>query len=221
MGLFTVVLTLITLPMTVIINRSAFARCTRYTTDRLPIRSIITPYRLPYNPRSCLRILLSPSELAKPHTLYLTPGLLAVTALHAVSVTLVARFIRGIVLGHPDETGIYGAAWWQWLFFVIYQAGASLWLVPFEVVATRLSIQQNTGGYALAGVGPGVSDEEAMPEGVEYAGTDEDVIGLRPGQEPYEGLVDCVRKVIDEEGWPSLYRGWWWTCGANIFSVFA
>ncbi len=47
------------------------------------------------------------------------------------------------------------------------------------------------------------------------------MIGLRPTTEPYEGAIDCARKIIEEEGWSSLYRGWWWTMGGNILGVFA
>jgi len=83
------------------------------------------------------------------------------------------------------------------------------------VVATRLSVQPNTGGFES------VASEEELPEGVTFAGTDEDVIGLRPTTEPYVSLLDCARKVVEEEGWQSLFRGWWWTMGSNVVGVFA
>lgn len=41
-----------------------------------------------------------------------------------------------------------------------------------------------------------------------YAGLSEDVISLRTGQEPYTGLVDCVRSIRREEGLGTLWRGW-------------
>lgn len=183
----------------------------------MPFSSIITPYRLPLNPRASLRIILSPLELAAPYKLYLTPGLLATTLAHSVCVTLIARTMRTLFLGQADPVDVYmNAAAWRWALFMIYQALASAWLVPLEVTATRLSVQPNTSAYAgLA------NEEEGLPEGVQYAGTDEDVIGLRPTTEPYEGLLDCARKIFEEEGWQSLYRGWWWTMGSNIFGVFA
>ena len=28
---------------------------------------------------------------------------------------------------------------------------------------------------------------------------------------PYTGFVDCAKPTIIEEGWPTLYRGWWIT----------
>lgn len=101
---------------------------------------------------------------------------------------------------------------------MLYQAIATAWLAPLEVVATRLSVQPNTGNNAgdhYSAVGQG----EEMPEGVEYCGTGEDVIGLRPTSEPYEGMVDCARKMIQEEGGATLYRGWWWTGLGNVFAA--
>jgi hypothetical protein len=197
MGIFTIILTLITLPATVLINRS-----------------IITPYKLPLIPRASLNILLTPHELSKPYILYLTPGLLPATFLHSLSVTLVARTMRVLFLGYPAGGDVYNnIAVWRWSLFLIFQAMATGYLVPLEVIATRLSIQPNTGGIE--------QEEETMPEGVEFCGTDEDVIGLRPTTEPYNGLVDCARTIIEEEGWTSLYRAWWWTMLSNVAAVFS
>ena len=152
--------------------------------------------------------------------LYLTPGLLAATFIHSLCVTLVARTVRVVLLGQPSplEDGIEQASvgYFWWGLYLIYQALATGWLAPLEVVATRLSIQPNTGGFA-----GGELEEGATPEGAEYAGTEEDVIGLRPTTEPYDGLVDCARKIVDEEGLSSLYRGWWWTALSNVAAVFA
>ncbi|KAK8846522.1 hypothetical protein IAR55_005608 [Kwoniella newhampshirensis] len=199
MGIFSIVLTLISLPMTIIINRS-----------------IITPYKLPNSPATSLRILLSPHELSRPYMLYLTPGLLATTFTHSICVTLVARTMRVFFLGAAvadevsDDISI-----WRWMLFIVWQSLATLWLTPLEVVGTRLSVQTNTGGI----VPP--SEEEGPPEGVSFCGTDEDVIGLRPTTEPYLGMLDCGRKIIEEEGWTSLYRGFWFTMLGNVFGAFA
>jgi len=92
MGLFTVVLTLISLPATVIINRC-----------------IITPYALPTRPtlanaKLSLRLILTPDEYAKPWTLYIAPGLMASVGIHAVWVTIVARGVKWMLVSH-DENG--------------------------------------------------------------------------------------------------------------------
>ena len=177
--------------------------------------SIITPYRLPNDPRTSLRIILSPLELATPWILYLTPGLLAVSFIHALCVTLLARTVRVALIGQPVPADILNdVAYWRWGLLILYQAIATGYLTPLEVIATRLSIQLNNGGLES-------TEEEGLPEGASYAGTDEDVIGLRPTADPYAGLLDCARKVVEEEGWQSLFRGWWWTMGNNIVGVFA
>ncbi|KAG5645190.1 hypothetical protein DXG03_006708 [Asterophora parasitica] len=38
------------------------------------------------------------------------------------------------------------------------------------------------------------------------------VLRYRPDdKEPYKGVLDCARKIVREEGWGVLYRGWWVT----------
>ncbi|GFZ43673.1 hypothetical protein JCM24511_01393 [Saitozyma sp. JCM 24511] len=203
MALFTIVLTVISLPMTIIVNRA-----------------IITPYKLPNSARKSLSILLSTSELARPWTLYLTPGLLLASALHSLCVTFLARTMRTLFLGPPVAADVWNdVAWWRWVLFSLWQGIAAGWLSPLEVIATRLSVQPNQGG-AMGGAAPDHSEGET-PEGVEYCGADEDVIGLRPTDDSYTGVVDCARKLIEEEGWQSLYRGWWWTLLGNVAAVFA
>jgi hypothetical protein len=34
---------------------------------------------------------------------------------------------------------------------------------------------------------------------------------LRNVMDPYLGIVDCTKRIIDEQGWRALYRGWWLT----------
>jgi Mitochondrial carrier protein len=38
--------------------------------------------------------------------------------------------------------------------------------------------------------------------------------------DPYLGLTDCSKRIIDEEGWRALYRGWWLTMLAGVFGAF-
>lgn len=43
------------------------------------------------------------------------------------------------------------------------------------------------------------------------------MVGFRSEDEPYAGLVDCARKMMEEEGaWEVWSRGWWVTMGANL-----
>lgn len=43
---------------------------------------------------------------------------------------------------------------------------------------------------------------------------------LRSEGDPYLGLVDCVKRIIDEEGWSTLYRAWWLTVMGGLMSTF-
>lgn len=45
---------------------------------------------------------------------------------------------------------------------------------------------------------------------------------LRHERDPYIGLVDCAKRIAQEEGPTALYRAWWVTmlaCIATAFSV--
>lgn len=221
MAIFTILLTIVSLPMTILINRYVFfffgLLCLGSTVLRLSELSysaIITPYKLPNSVKGSLRILLTPLELAKPYTLYLTPGLLATTLTHVVCATLLARTTRIFFLGVSsvtnDET-VGNIAWWRWILYLAWQCLSTLWFTPLEVIATRLSVQPNNSGDALS------IEEEAPPEGISFCGAGEDVIGLRPSTEPYLGMVDCAKKIIEEEGWASLYRGFLFTMLGSVF----
>jgi len=92
-------------------------------------------------------------------------------------------------------------------------------LCPLEVVSTRLSIQRN---YASAEYNSVAQEEEGDAEDVmEYAGAEEDVIGLRSEMDPYTGMIDCIQKIAREEGLGALYRGWWLTLLFTAFGTVA
>ncbi|BEI86265.1 hypothetical protein CcaverHIS002_0605520 [Cutaneotrichosporon cavernicola] len=194
MALFGMVLIVVTLPMTIVINRA-----------------IITPYRLPLNARESLRILLSDHERSSPLALFLTPGLLAVVALKSVATAIIAGMLRLALVG--NEKKIEKIPIWGLIAFVLFQIVSVAWLCPLEVIMTKLSVQPNLGSEIS------VEDPEGdVPEGLRFAGQGEDVVGLRPTTDPYVGLVDAVRKIMDEEGWQALYRGWIWTMLGAVFA---
>jgi hypothetical protein len=62
----------------------------------------------------------------------------------------------------------------------------------------------------------GIADPAA-----DYIGEEEDVIALRSEEDPYIGLADCARRMIDEEGFSSLFRAWWLTMIAVTLGGFA
>lgn len=69
---------------------------------------------------------------------------------------------------------------------------------------------------------PGFSTvpQEEDPD-IEYAGRDEDVIALRPEDNPYEGLKDCGISILQEEGYPALFRAWWVTVIGGLLTALS
>jgi hypothetical protein len=119
---------------------------------------------------------------------------------------------------------------WRIVLFLFMAVLSTAVLCPLEVITTRLAIQRN---HASAEYNSVSQEVEGDPEETaEYAGAEEDVIGyvflpltlgklftvsysaassLRNERDPYLGLADCAKRIIDEEGIRTLYRGWWIT----------
>lgn len=47
------------------------------------------------------------------------------------------------------------------------------------------------------------------------------IFSLRQETDPYLGLIDCAKRIIDEEGWMTLYRAWWITLLGSLGSSVA
>jgi len=185
-------------------------------------RAITTPHKLgSFEFMKSLRILLTPTERRRPWIIYLTPGLLAAEVSHIALVVLglgpLRRLLVPALSSRRDEDlgDISAVKFAVYLTFVIAATGI---LTPLEVIATRLAIQRN---HADAEDNSVLQEVDADGEDEEYIGNEEDVIGLRNERDPYLGLVDCANRIIDEEGWMSLYRAWWITLLGGIGSAFA
>jgi hypothetical protein len=123
------------------------------------------------------------------------------------------------------------------IFFVIALLSTII-LTPLEVIAIRLSIQRNHAAPEFNSISQ--EEEGDADEATEYAGVEEDVIGyvkslfsfllpeitnhicsLRTEREPYVGLIDCGKRIIEEEGWGALYRAWWLTTLGSLGGAFS
>ncbi|OAX39312.1 hypothetical protein K503DRAFT_769608 [Rhizopogon vinicolor AM-OR11-026] len=190
---YSILVMLVSLPLEIITNRA-----------------ITTPHKLPYfNVIYSLRILLTPTERRRPWILYLTPGLLAAKVAHAAYGVLFVRLIGQLLPEFVKPGAIIRLEEISPVRFTIAFAVVVLSkaiIIPWEVIVTRLSIQRNHAVPELNSMTQEDSDGEKVTE---YAGAEEDVIGLRTDREPYVGLVDCGKRIIDEEGWKTLYRAWW------------
>jgi len=182
-------------------------------TTILTCRAVTTPQRLGYlDAKRALRVLFTPTERRKPWTLYLTPGLFLTEVSHIFYVVFILGAGRRFLLPSPSDTET-PVSIVKLSFYVALLVLSVLVLTPLEVVSTRLAIQRNHAQDQPL--------EEDGEENIEYAGADEDVIGLRSEEDPYSGLTDCVQRIIHEEGFRALYRGWWLTLLAGGSQAFA
>ncbi|KAJ7901894.1 mitochondrial carrier domain-containing protein [Mycena olivaceomarginata] len=185
--------------------------------------AITTPHKLPYfGLMKSLRVLLTPTERRQPWILYLTPGLLASQCLHIAYVTLVLAPLRRLLVPIIEESGFVAYSELSWIkisvYFAVVVVSAGI-LTPLEVISTRLAIQRNQASSEYNSVSQEVEGD--AEEIAEYAGADEDVIGLRTDAEPYTGLLDCGKTIINEEGFMALYKAWWLTFFGGLVSAFA
>ena len=203
-------------------------------------RSITTPYRLPYfGPFHSLRVLLTPTELRKPWVLYLTPGLLAAELLHISYVVIALRALRLMLLpslSQSDDAQPRDLSPRSLIIYLAISLFSTAILCPLEVISTRLAVQRN---HESAGFNSAAQEEVGDAEDLPEYSPDEDVIGyefllyhsfvscnrwisrMRNDKDPYLGLVDCAKRIIEEEGWGALYRGWWLTMLFGVFGAFA
>ncbi|KZT11031.1 mitochondrial carrier [Laetiporus sulphureus 93-53] len=185
-------------------------------------RSITTPYKLPYfRPFYSLRILLTPTERKRPWILYMTPGLLAAESLHVAYTALLLSGVRALLLPRSGSTD-YSLSPVRFGLYMTIEILSTAILCPLEVITTKLAIQRNHAAPEYNSVEQEVEDDALDgAEYTEYSGAEEDVIGLRHEKDPYLGLVDCAKRIIDEEGWRTLYRAWWLTMLSGIASGLA
>ncbi|KAK7025536.1 hypothetical protein VNI00_015889, partial [Paramarasmius palmivorus] len=148
-------------------------------------RAIVTPYKLPYfNPLTCLRILLSPTERAKPWKLYLLPGLFTTYVAQLLITVAIIPMVRILLL--PFNGGfnpLSAVAATGYLFFAL---ACSAIKAPLQVAWIRLSIQRCHTDDNLS------EAEEAETYGVEPYSSETEVITLKDEQYPYYGLQHCV-----------------------------
>ncbi|TCD69808.1 hypothetical protein EIP91_006121 [Steccherinum ochraceum] len=190
----------------------------------LTYRAITTPYKLPYfRLMYSLRILLTPTERRRPWILFLTPGLFLAQFLRSAYLIIVLRTIRRfLVPTTSDTTSGFEIHPIKFTVYAVIAILSTAVLCPLEVMTTKLAIQRNHAAAEYNSVEQEVEpDAVSGEEYVEYSGAEEDVIGLRHEKDPYLGLLDCARRVSQEEGWQALYRVWWFTMLVGVGSAFA
>jgi len=253
-AIYAAFLTVLTVPMTVILNRyvcpPAFADFIT-PLHKVRLSAITTPHKLPwFAPLRSLQILLTPTEFSKPWKIYLAPGLIPARMIHVLWLVVIQRTVRSLLLpslvpagniggGKTGDERVYNPfanvnifALFAYIIFVVLSC--IFVVTPLEVMTTRLTIQVRTLrpprflldhpkiDFLQRNNEPGFSTvpQEENPD-IEYAGRDEDVIALRPEDNPYEGLKHCGLSILEEEGYRALFRAWWVTVIAGILTAFS
>ena len=124
-----------------------------------------------------LRHLLTPTERRRPWILYLTPGLMAAVLIHTGIIVLCLGPLRRVLLPELSQPGLNLSKLSPiklTIYLVIFCLSVVV-IVPLEVIATRLAIQRNHASAEYNSVSQEIDGDGE--ETVEYAGTDEDVIG--------------------------------------------
>jgi len=163
----------------------------------------------------------------RPWMLYLTPGLLLARSLHIFWLVFIHRGMRHLLLPNFNAELIIGddppnaverlSPIGMGFYVAFVGISAVMVLTPLEVISTRLSIQRNNSQSAGFGAVP---QDEDLPE-LEFAGRDEDVIALRPEDDPYHGFVHCGKTILQEEGPGTLLRAWGVTMLLTLVSAFS
>ncbi|KAJ7579103.1 hypothetical protein C8J56DRAFT_336610 [Mycena floridula] len=172
-------------------------------------RSIATAQKLPmFNLLKGLRQLLSPTERRRPWRLYYsTPGLFVAQLTQIFIVVLGLGPLRRLLL--PELSSPTTIPLVPLIIYLAVAALSTLILTPLEVIIARLSVQRNADDQ----------DSPEMDETAEYFAVTEDVIELNDEEDPYLGLFDCARRIVNEEGIRVLYRAWWITLLGALASV--
>ena len=136
-----------------------------------------------WTPLQNIQALFTRSERKRPLKNLYTLSRLATVILPAVSATIAMAGIAKIASTYPKEQ--------RWLVNAVGRIALSLLAVPFDLLALRLSMQ---------------SDHATITNEKEVQIAEEASVVIR--KEPYRNLWDCVTRVIQEEGWSTLWRGW-------------
>ncbi|THU99804.1 hypothetical protein K435DRAFT_776853 [Dendrothele bispora CBS 962.96] len=187
------------------------------------VRTTLTNYKIPwYNPILALRLLFSPSERQSPWIIYLTPGLMLSLFLQYAMQFFVIRlsFLLGSTIWNNwslYETQFSSPSMFG-LFVILGMLGISLaflaytvLLTPLKVICTRLAQQRNW----ITHEGDQFSEaDEAEVYGLSVYSVEETVC-IHDASEPYSGFIDCYHRIVEQEGWRALYRGWWYSIASQ------
>ncbi|RDB26316.1 hypothetical protein Hypma_006639 [Hypsizygus marmoreus] len=200
-------------------------------------RAIATPRKLEIfgtSIKDAMRTLFTDHERRRPWVLWLTPGLLPALLFNILLRILVLRPVRNLIAGDLKRMSATGDALRMTL-TAVFLLLSTVVLAPLDVVVTRLAVQRNNGGpkaeaeslasegvYDAAGEQFNLEKSNSLPVPVSADRepvVEDVVVKVRGEKNPYLGLYDCAKKIVQEEGWATLYRGWWVTFLSATVSI--
>lgn len=202
--------------------------------DILSSSTVVYPSRVSWRkPRNTLTKLLSPEEQKQPWRVYTSPGLVTAFLLGEVwgaIITLISRDISAEFGGetryetfrifqafvdgpYSQHLGIVIKIAWELLGIVICE---SIDTVKVRLATQYLAIhQEETGDLSEVDRTEEAKDQDTVPRPAVHLPPCEIIAG-RP-QLPYEGVLDCVSKLYQKEGFASLLRGTFYTSMKVVF----
>jgi len=193
-------------------------------------RAIITPRKLEIfgtSIKGALQTLFTDRELRRPWTLFLTPGLLP-ALMTSILVHGVVSPMRQFIQPDKNRMPVDEVYYLRAVAVSLLALSSTLIFAPLDVIVTRLAVQRiqssSRAEPAPQSQNESSTDPKVLPTDLRnvngLALSDSEcygmVVRLRDDMEPYRGLYDCATKIIQEEGWGALYRGWWLTLLGNI-----
>lgn len=182
----------------------------------LVIRSIAQPSSNLYlSPRRAFVGLMNESERRDVLKLYFLPGLTLSFFLQDIGqfIVLLMQYVVSVYASAVRSSPLNSS--WGLVARFVWQVTVSILLCPLEVISVRLALQRygifSTGSPEATIQSPPAAHEETDLIGVRYESDSENVIIPRTAtnREPYTGFFDCAKSIIREEGWSTLWRGWY------------
>jgi len=192
----------------------------------IQLRAIVHPAKLNwFNMRDSLKKVMSETEYLRPWRLYKIPGAFLTAFLRRLFIGPCTKLIKWILIpgdifmsNDPDESDPIFS--WLRLLEVVPFVGWFVVLVSIitmlDCIFVRLVTQRSEKSYWEKN-----QTNEMQASDIETLRNKEPIVSLRPcfGEEhpgwnyfnspylePYKGILDCSRKMRDEEGWDSLRR---------------
>ncbi|KAK0485273.1 hypothetical protein IW261DRAFT_1591451 [Armillaria novae-zelandiae] len=177
----------------------------------LVYRSIAATRRLDlFKPKEYLHRLLSDHERENPWAIYQIPGLLPALVINVFINIKLIRPLHYLIfpVDHPEDMSVAETCLGLACILLVTALGTAVF-TPLEVITTRLALQRNHGPRPAPLEEGGHKVSESSPSG--------DVV-IRLHDKPYLNLLDCAKTIIQEEGWPVLYRGWFITFQGVLYA---